>query len=79
LKRIYLAIPAAASKLIASAAASMMAFRRNSFSSAYANYYCSSRWSFYDSSKARRAFGFDARPYEVILDESIRFVGAKSA
>jgi dihydroflavonol-4-reductase len=79
LKRIYLAIPAAASKLSASAAASMMAFRRNSFSSAYANYYCSSRWSFYDSSKARRAFGFDARPYEVILDESIRFVGAKSA
>jgi dihydroflavonol-4-reductase len=74
LKRTYLPIPGAVTSILAGVTASWSILRRQSLSPSYANYYCASRWSFYDSSKAHCTLGFKARPFETILEESIRFL-----
>jgi dihydroflavonol-4-reductase len=43
------------------------------FSNAYANYYCASRFCYYDSIKARDSLGFRPRPFDVILKECLAF------
>jgi dihydroflavonol-4-reductase len=72
LKRIYVPIPAIATKLLATAAGSWSIVWQRGFSPAYVKYYCASRYSFYDSSKASSRLGFKPRCFEAIVEESLR-------
>src|SRR5262245_3357727 len=76
-KRIYVPIPAAATKAFAVAAEWWSTVGLGGFSPSYANYYCASRFSFYDSTKARVALGFRPRSFEAILEESMQYVNAR--
>ena len=73
-KRIYIPIPVAVTKAIAIVAQWWSTVRLSGFSAAYAKYYCASRFSYYDSSKARHALGFRPRSFDAILEESMQYV-----
>ena len=73
-KRIYIPIPVAVTKAIAIVAQWCSTVRLSGFSAAYAKYYCASRFSYYDSSKARHALGFRPRSFDAILEESMQYV-----
>jgi hypothetical protein len=76
LKRIYIPIPAAATKAIAVVAEWWSTVGRDGFSPSYAKYYCASRFSYYDSTKARLTLGFRPRSFDAILEESMQYVNA---
>ena len=76
LKRFYIPIPAVATKAFAVVAEWWSTVALGGFSSEYAKYYCASRFSYYDSSKARLALGFRPRSFEAILEESMQYVNA---
>lgn len=71
--RRFIGIPDVVMKLAAQGARLAGAVPESRFSNAYADYYCASRFCYYDSAKARLSLGFRPRPFDAILKECLAF------
>lgn len=71
--RWFVRIPNAAMNLAARIAELSSTLLDGRLANAYANYYCASRFCYYDSIKARRNLGFQPRAFDLILKECMNF------
>jgi dihydroflavonol-4-reductase len=71
--RSFIGIPSVVMNSAARCARLSGAVMVSRLSNFYANYYCASRFCYYDSIKARVSLGFQPRPFDAILKECLAF------
>lgn len=78
LKRIFVPVPKTVSWSAAAILESSALLTRRRPRISFATHYCSNRFNYYDSTKARRELAFSPRPFEAILDECLAFTSSRN-